>query len=131
PAKTYPSIDFSSGVDAKLGDSLYAVSLMGKFFDRAPWVAEFKIGAVVKKPRSLLIPSAGLRGVELSMPVFDAQSRAVGVTTFILPEQEEMEANPNGMQSAMRGITSSSMILPASEVVAATARAKETAKKGP
>ena len=130
PAKPYAYIDFSSGVDAKLGDNLYAVSLMGKFFDRAPWVAECKVGAIVKKPRNLIIPSMGLRGVELSMPVFDAQNRAVGVTTFILPEQEEMEANPGGMQTAMRGITSG-MILPASEVIAATARAKETAKKGP
>ena len=126
PAKPLTAIDFSAGSEPKLGDSIYLVSLMGKVFDRAPWVAEGRIGAVVKKPRHLFIPSFGIRGVDLSTPVFDASGHALGVTTFILPDQEDESQD----STSMRGITSG-MILPASEVVAATARAKEMAKKGP
>jgi hypothetical protein len=126
PAKPLAFIDFSSGAEAKLGDPIYLVSLMGKVFDRAPWVAEGRIGAIVKKPRPLLIPSFGIRGIDLSTPAYDAQGRAIGVTTFILPDQDDESQDSSGM----RGITSG-MILPASEVVAATARAKEMAKKGP
>lgn len=128
PAKPYAAIDFSAGAEAKLGDPIYMVSLMGKFFDRAPMVAEAHVGAMVKKPRTLIIPSIGLAGGEFGIPVFDAGGRPVGISTLILPDQDEMEGGDP--RSALRGITGG-MILPAKDVVEATARAKENAKKNP
>jgi S1-C subfamily serine protease len=128
PAKPYTAVDFSAGADAKMGDPIYMVSLMGKFFDRAPMVAEAHVGALVKKPRTLIIPSIGLAGGEFGLPVFDASGRPVGISTLILPDQEEMEGGDP--RSALRGITGG-MILPAKDVVEATARAKENAKKNP
>jgi len=129
PASPFASVDFASAAQPKVGDEIFTVSLMGKFFDRAPIVARGHIASVTAKPRALLIPSIGLAGGEFGLPVFDDQGRIVGVTTFVLPDREEMEANPSGMRAAMRGIVGS-MILPAAEVVAATARAKETAASG-
>jgi S1-C subfamily serine protease len=129
PAQPYKFIDFSAGATAKHGDNVYIVSQMGKFFDRAPAIAEARVGAIVEKPRKLYIPSIGLAGGEtMGLPVFDAQGKPVGVNTLILPDREEMESGD--MRAAMRGITGG-MILPASEVVEATARAKEVAKSNP
>jgi S1-C subfamily serine protease len=127
PAKPLTSVDFEKGAPGKLGGYVYMVGLMGKFFDRVPVVSEGRIGSVTKKPRELFIPSVGLAGNEMGMPVFDSAGKPIGVTTLILPEQEEVQGNPGGMRAAMRGITSGIMILPAAEVAAATKRAKETA----
>jgi S1-C subfamily serine protease len=127
PTTPYKAIDFGGGAESKVGDSIFMVSLMGKFFDRAPMVAEGHVSAVVSKPRHLIIPSIGLAGGEFGMPIFDSNGKAVGVSTLILPDQEEMEGNPGGMRAALRGITGG-MILPAKDVVAATVRAKEMAK---
>jgi S1-C subfamily serine protease len=128
PSKPYPFVDFASGTDAKLGDPIYMVSLMGKFFDRAPMVAEAHVGAVVKKPRNLIIPSIGLAGGEFGIPVFDAAGKPVGISTLILPDQDEMEGGDP--RSALRGVTGG-MVLPSKDVVEATAKAKENAKKNP
>ncbi len=128
PAKPYPFVDFSASSEAKLGDSIYMISLMGKFFDRAPMIAEGFVGATVKKPRNLLIPSIGMAGGELGIPpLLSASGKAIGISTLILPDQDEMEGDPRVL---LRGITSG-MILPSKDVVEATARAKENAKKNP
>jgi S1-C subfamily serine protease len=130
PAKPLATIDLSKSAAAKLGEPIFEIALMGKFFDRAPSVSTGNVAAVVKKPRELVIPSIGLASGEMGMPVFNNAGELVGVTTLILPDQEEMSGSPNAVRTAMRGITGG-MILPASEVVAATARAKETAAKAP
>ncbi|MBL9001323.1 MAG: trypsin-like peptidase domain-containing protein [Phycisphaerae bacterium] len=131
PAKPLTYVDFEKGASAKLGDLIYIVGLMGKFFDRAPLIAEGRIGAATTKPRELLIPSVGLAGSELGMPVFNAAGKPVGVTTLIIPDQDEVQGSPGGMRAAMRGIVTGAMILPAAEVAAATKRAKETAANAP
>lgn len=129
PAKPLASVDFTQGAKSQLGDSLYIVSQMGRFFGRVPSVSEGRVGAVTRKPRELLIPSAGLAGNEMGMPVFNNEGKPVGVTTFILPEQDEAQGSPGGVRAAMRGVMGA-MVLPAAEVAAATARAKETADRG-
>ena len=130
PAKPLNSVDFAKGVNAKVGDGLYVVSLMGKFFDRVPAMSEGRVSALVKKPRELVIPSFGLASTELGIPVFNEKGEVIGVTTLILPDEEEVAGIPGGMRAALRGVTRS-MILPAAEVVAATKRAKETAANAP
>lgn len=130
PAKPLTAIDLSKGASAKLGESIFEIALMGKFFDRAPSISMGNVAAVVKKPRELVIPSIGLASGEMGMPVFNTAGELLGVTTLILPDQEEMSGGANAVRTAMRGITGG-MILPASEVIAATARAKETASKAP
>jgi S1-C subfamily serine protease len=126
PAKALAAVDMTKSANVKLGDSLYVVSEMGKFFDRASSVAEGQVSAITKKPRDLVIPSIGLAATEMGMPVFTASGEVVGVLTLILPEQEEMSGSPSQMRATMRGITGN-MILPAAQVVEATKRALETA----
>lgn len=125
PTTPIAAIDLSKGAKATLGEDIYTVSLMGKFFDRVPAIAEGHVGAVTKKPRELYIPSIGLAGSEQAMPIFNGKGEVVGVSTIILPDQEEM-MNPSGMRSIMRGITGG-MILPAADALEATTRALETA----
>jgi S1-C subfamily serine protease len=130
PAKPLAFVDLTKSSEAKTGEAVVQVSLMGKFFDRVPMVSTGEIAAVVKKPRELYIPSIGLAAGEMGLPVFNASGSLLGVTTLILPDQEEIMGSAGGMRSAMRGITGG-MILPAKEVLAATARAKETKPEAP
>ncbi len=129
PATPLAAIDLSKDTKGAVGDEIYTISLMGKFFDRIPAISEGHIGAVTTKPRQLYIPSIGLAGAEQAMPIFNSKGEVLGVSTIILPDQEEM-MNPGGMRSIMRGITGG-MILPASEAMAATTRALETATQNP
>jgi S1-C subfamily serine protease len=128
PEKPYATVEFAADAKPVLGDSIYCVTLMGKFFDRAPSVHEARINAITKKPRTLLIPSIGFAGTEQGLPVFDSQGRAVGVTTFIFPEQDELRGTPGGPQVLLRG-TFRVMVLPSVDVIDATKRAKETGGK--
>jgi len=129
PKTPYAFIDFAQSAEPKTGEVLYAVSLMGKFFDRAPMLSEGFVTATVTKPRTLIMPSVGIVvGGDEGLPIFDANNKVVGFSTLILPEREEMVAGQ--MQAAMKGFLGQ-MILPSKDVLDATARAKETAKNNP
>jgi S1-C subfamily serine protease len=128
PEKPYAFVDFAKGAEAKLGDDVYLVQLLGKLFDKAPSVSEARIGAVTKKPRHILMPSVGLAGTEQGLAAYNAAGEPIGISTLILPEREEWQgADPS---SIMRGVIGG-MILPAKDVAEATARALETAAAAP
>jgi S1-C subfamily serine protease len=126
PKDPYAFIDFAQGGEPKVGDRLFSVSLMGKFFDRAPMLSEGYVTAVVTKPRRLIMPSIGIvvGAGDGSLPIFDAAGKVVGLTTVVLPEREELGRD---MQSAMKGFMGQ-MILPAKDVLDASNRAREIAK---
>jgi len=127
PATPYAFVDFASASTPSIGDDIYRVSLMGKFFGRSPMVAKGHVGAIVTKPRKMFIPSIGLAGGGMGIPIFDVTGRAVGITTVILPDEEEMQGSMSDVEAAMQF---GGMILPASEVVEATKRAKELVASG-
>jgi S1-C subfamily serine protease len=124
----YPFVDFATGTKAKLGDAVFSVQKLGKYFDRTPSIAEARIAAITTKPRELLIPTIGMAGGEMGLPVYNASGAPIGLSTLVLPEREEMEGG--GMRSFMRGM-SGGMILPAAQVVDATKRAIESAAAQP
>lgn len=126
----YAFVDFEKGATAKLGDSLWCVDRLGKFFDRAATVTQGEVIAVTARPRKLLIPSGGISAPDFGIPVFDASAAPVGVITVILPEKEEMDAAEGGLGQVMRGVPGFHMILPSEDVAAATKRAKEAAASG-
>lgn len=127
PDSPYAVVEFAADAKAAIGDPISSVTLMGKFFDRAPSVSSGVVNSVTKKPRALYIPSIGFAGVEQGLPVFNAGGQAIGVTTFIFPDQDELRGTPGGPQVLLRG-TFRIMVLPAAEVIEATKRAKETGK---
>ncbi|MBM4108503.1 MAG: trypsin-like peptidase domain-containing protein [Phycisphaerae bacterium] len=119
----YAHLDLEASADAGVGDRIHMVSRMGKFFDRAPLVTEAAVGGVTAKPRRLLVPNGFL--LQFGMPVFGESGRLVGITVIQSPSEEDQDDSSSGMMGetdSLRGL-----ILPASEVLAATARAKETA----
>jgi hypothetical protein len=120
----YPFIDLTDSAEPAVGDKMIYVSRMGTFFDRAPMAVESTVTAIVRKPRPLIMPSMNSIA-ERGLPIFDASGKVVGVTTLVLPERDELE----GMtRDAMKGFTGV-MVLPAKDVVAATARAREFARQ--
>lgn len=123
--KTFPAIDLASSAKPAVGDQLFGVVRMGKFFDHALVVDEGRLGGTTRKPRSLLIPSD--LNPELGMPVFDKGGKLVGVFVLQMPNREDMEG---GDAEGMRGSTQV-LVLAADEVVKATARGKELAAQNP
>jgi S1-C subfamily serine protease len=126
--KTFDALDTSKGGTAKVGDKLYVVEKLGKYFDRAPIVVEDRVAGTTKKPRSLVVPMGGL-AQSMGKPVFTADGSLLGMVVLQLPGTEEMSA-----ESMMSGFGDtrgfSGMILPASEISKATERAMAQAASG-
>lgn len=117
-AKGYKSLDLARIKKAELGDRLLSAHRMDKFFDRALVVNEGYLGAITRKPRELLVPTKSLEFGQsnIGMPVFADDGSLVGVAVLQSPDPEDMDA---------RSRTSAEvLVLPASEVAKATAKAK-------
>lgn len=128
PEKPMPFVDFSKLATASVGDEVFAVRKLGKFFGHNFKVADGRISASVTKPRDLLIPSTSMATREdWALPVYNAAGEPIGVNTFILPEEDEMRnAKSNPLAGAEAG-----MILSAKDVADATKRALENAANAP
>lgn len=124
--KTFQHVDFAAGATSTLGDKLYSVSRMGKFFDHALSVDEGRHAGDARKPRKLVITGGfgDARGL-LGMPVFNADAKVVGWNILQIPDKEDMEGGEQGEGNI--GV----LLLPAAEVVKATTRGKEAAAKNP
>lgn len=122
--RKFACVELSKAATPKLGERLYTLTRLGKYFDRATVVRETRLGGVAKKPRSLLVPSPSLG--DLGLPVFSVGGEIVGVTVVQLPDAEELQA-----ASSMSAFTGArGLILPAAEIAKATKRAKDADEKG-
>lgn len=120
--RKFKFVDLSGASTPKAGDRVYALTKMGKYFGKMNLVSEGRIAAVTRKPRTLYVPGGPIRA-DMGLPVFAEDGKAVGISVVQVPSAEESEDLPNG---GFEG----AMILPASEVLAATARGKEAAARG-
>ncbi len=111
--QAYAHVDFSKASTAAQGDKLVMITRLDKFFDRAVAVSDFRVGALVKKPRTLLVPADAIRAY--GRPVFSAAGQAVGFAIVAAPSREEA-AEEGGFRGAI-------VVLPGAEVAAATERA--------
>ena len=112
---------------AELGEPLYRLRRLDRFFGSVPIVESGVVGALVDHPRKLLI-AADLEGGYLGMPIFGADGKLLGLTVVQLPGEEGGEVN---FGSSLPGQASKfddmvgSVILPASELLKATRLALE------
>lgn len=123
--RTFDYLDLNNAAEPKIGDPLFTVRRMAKFFDRAATASDGRLSGRTGKPRDLLIPAGGMN-LEQGQPVFTADGALVGIVVLQLPEDEEMEANPMAFMS-MRNDILAGLILPAAQVQKATQRAREIA----
>lgn len=124
--RTFEAVDFSKAQSPDVGDSLLTVARLGKFFDRAPIIQTTRLGGITKRPRRLYIPADASIANELGTPVFTTTGAPVGFTVLQLPEVEDVEGGGMNAREFM-----SAVILPAEDVVRATARAMEAAEANP
>jgi S1-C subfamily serine protease len=103
----------------EIGERLYTVSRLAKYFDRVAVVGETRLGGITAKPRRLYVPSGG--SGELGLPVYNAQGQVVGVSISQMPDPDEMEPGGGFFGGEV-------LILPAEEVMKATRRALESAR---
>ncbi len=118
--RTFPCVDLHKSAVPEIGDRVYSVGRMGKYFDRIAVVREGRVGGVTVKPRKLYVPSNG--GGDLGLPVYNARGELIGVPIRLRPDREEME----GASDLYGGW---GLILPAEEVAKATQRAKEAVQQ--
>jgi len=122
--KTFRAVEFSTAPAPAVGEKIYTVQRLGKFFDHALSVEEDRVGGVTRKPRTLLIPS-GSSG-SIGQMLLNADGKAVGFNIVQAPDKEDIE----GGESIGPG-NAAVLLLPAAEVLKATARGKEMAAKSP
>lgn len=115
--RKFAFIDLAKSTMPKVGDRIYTIVRLGKYFDRMPVVREGRVGALAKKPRALVVPSVNLGA--LGQPIFTADGVVIGLSVVQLPDAEEIAAASS--PAAFSG--ANSMILPAAEVAKATKRA--------
>jgi len=123
--RKFAFLDLSQLHNPVLGERLFSLRRMAKYFDRATTMSEGRLSGRTRKPRELLVPSGDL-SVEPGLPVFTADGHVVGVAVLQMPDDEEREGNPMAFIGVGRDI-SRGLILPAGEVARATLRARENA----
>jgi hypothetical protein len=125
--EAFAHIDLSKTTTPRLGRRLLALRRMGKYFDRAVVVSEGRVAGRTKKPRELVVPGGSL-DLEPGLPVFTEDGAIVGIVVIQMPDRDEMESGPLSFLGAGRDIFGG-LILPAAEVLKATARAKEAGEE--
>ncbi|MBU0617561.1 MAG: serine protease [Planctomycetes bacterium] len=113
-------VDLHKSAVPEIGDHIYSVSRMGKYFDRIAVVSEARVGGVTVKPRRLYVPSGPSGG--LGLPVYNSRGELIGIPIRLRPNRDELEG-----ASEMYG--GWGLILPAEEIAKATQRAKEAGEQ--
>lgn len=120
PKEGFVFVDFSKSANAEVGDSIFTIARLGRFFDRAPYAQDARVLGHIKKPRKLI----HLKTADYGAPAFNSNGEPVGVIIFQTPTREDMEGG--GDQQDRGGL----VILPGAEIGPATVKAKEAAASG-
>jgi hypothetical protein len=129
PASPLAYLDFAHNAMPQVGDRFFTLHRLDKFFDALPIVHDGTIGAIVKKPRRLLVPS-GSPIIGFGVPAFTADGHLIGVTVLQMPASRDEGTSFNNPYSVVSTTLSmqqmlGGLILPAEEIVEATRLALE------
>lgn len=130
PRPALPFLDLEAPTDGlSLGDRFLVLRRMHRFFDRATVVVEGTVGAVIDKPRQLVVPAVPLE-LGFGLPVFTETGALAGVTVMQTPTADEAQSlmsNPMSFlsSSAKVGDMVGGLVLPTAELARATALARE------
>jgi len=128
-SQAYAHVDFSKAAKPKVGETLFVVRRLSKFFDRSAVIEEGRIGGITSKPRDLYVPvPANSLQLGLGLPCYTANGQVIGVAVVQVAETDGSEAGMMAMMSSMQD-TMAGFLLPAETVMKATARAKAAAKE--
>ncbi len=124
-------VDFSKGVEPRIGDRLVCVRRMSKYFARSAVITEGRLGGRTSKPRDLLLPMGDLHP-GLGLPVYTASGRVVGITVTQMLEAEDADffqgiSGVSEFETMMTG----GLVLPSATVARATQRALGAAEPQP
>lgn len=127
---TFNALDFTTRATPKLGQKLYAIRRMTKFYDRAPIVETGRLYCITTKPRKLYVPGGDLTG-SVGAPVFDADGTPVGLIVVQMPP--DLNIRQAALISQLMSSTAvrddmTGKILPAEKILKATERALKLAK---
>jgi len=113
--KAVPAVDFSAGVEPKIGLTLFGITRDGRGFDYAPSIQRCYVSSRVEKPRVMW----GLSGDfgSAGLPVYDAAGRPAG----LLADQESSE----GAAEEGQGTMSATFLLTLADVNKSLAAAKK------
>ncbi len=117
-------VDFASAKDAAVGDELIILRRMGDYFGRQIVANRSRVGGITSKPRKLYVPDT-LFSQGGGLPVFASNGDVIGFMVTQLPDsgggaQSLLSMISGNFQDGMSGL-----ILPATEVSRATARAMQ------
>lgn len=121
--RKFDFVDFAAAAEPKIGDELFTVSRMSKFYGLVPVVKIGQLGGIATKPRRLLIPTnMGEGQSELGAAVFASGGRVVGLLVLQMPDNDDVTSMQENIAL---------LILPAADVAKATARSREAAAEAP
>lgn len=79
PTKPMKYIDMAKTADASLLEEVFVLARMGRVADREIGAMTGEIQSIVSKPRKFYIPSAELASGGTGVPIFDAESKVIGI----------------------------------------------------
>ena len=116
----------ADGPKVKALDEVISVWRLGQALDRQPAVATGRVAAVVNKPRTFYVCSGIEAGV--GAPAFLGDGRPLGIMVF---RKQGMDTNTRGLFSIGAGSSTSTVVIPAADVMEVAQQALSTKEEAP
>jgi hypothetical protein len=124
--RKFAFVDLTRSAAPKVGQKLLSVYRTSKNYDRVPVIMDSLVGGIIRKPREFY--RAGDLSAALGLPAFLPDGRAAGVSVLQIPESDdESNAQLVMLDRMINAQEYSGVLRPVSEVIKATARARESA----